>query len=305
MELRVLQYFLAAAREENISAAADSLFLSQPTLSRQLKKLECELGKTLFIRGSRKITLTEDGLLLRKRAEEIIELVKRTEQEITHTDETISGNIYIGAGETDGLRIIAKAAKQLRDRFPEIYFHIISGDSIDIMDQLDKGLIDFALLLELVDITKYQYIRFPVSDTWGVLMRKDCPLAVKDSVTFDDLKHIPLIVSRQSNVSSELTNWLNHSGNSMNIVATYNLIYNASLMVDEGIGVAIALAQIINVSGDSNLCFRPLSPKLEIGMHLAWKKNKTHSKLMEALIAEIKTNMYSSMQGKITSLENN
>ncbi len=292
MELRVLQYFLAVAKHQSISAAAESLFLTQPTLSRQLKELEEELGKTLLIRGSRRITLTEEGRLLQKRAEEIIELVKHTEQEIAHVDETISGNVYIGAGETEGLRLIARAAKELQSQYPEIYLHMISGDAIDIMERLDKGLLDFALLLEPVDISKYHYIKFPVKDTWGVLMRKDCPLAQKSRITFKDLQPFPLIVSRQSYDGSELTSWLTHCGNQIHIAATYNLIYNASLMVEEGLGVAITLAKLINVSGDSALCFRPLSPNLEIDMNLVWKKDKPHSKLTVTFIKAIKQKVY-------------
>ena len=194
MEIRVLKYFLAVAREQSISAAADSLFLSQPTLSRQLKELEEQLGKQLFIRGNKKITLTEEGVLLRKRAEEIIELISRTEKEIGFSDNVISGDIYIGAGETDGLRIIARSAKELREKYQDINFHIISGDAVDIMEHLDKGLIDFALLLEPVDIAKYSYIKLPVKDTWGVLMRRDSPLAAKNFITPEDLNGVPLIV---------------------------------------------------------------------------------------------------------------
>lgn len=221
MEIRVLKYFLAVAREQNISAAAQSLFLSQPTLSRQLKELEEELGKQLFIRGSRKITLTEEGLLLRKRAEEIVELLDKTEKELSNSDEQVSGEIYIGAGETDGLRLIAKAAKELQEQYPQITYRIISGDAVDITERLDKGLIDFALLLEPVDISKYSYLKFPVKDVWGVLMRRDCPLAQRKSISPRDLQDMPLIVSRQALDGSELTQWLKNGSEQLNIVSTY------------------------------------------------------------------------------------
>lgn len=292
MEIRVLKYFLAVAREQSISAAADSLYLSQPTLSRQLKELEEELGKQLFIRGNRKITLTDEGILLRKRAEEIVELISRTEKEIGFSNNDISGDIYIGAGETDGLRIIAQSAKELREEYKDIKFHIISGDAIDIMERLDKGLINFALLLEPVDITKYSYIKLPVKDTWGVLMRRDSSLAEKKYITPDDLNGIPLIVSRQALDGSELTNWLKSSKGTPNIVATYNLVYNASLMVDEGIGVALCLDKIINVSGEIGLCFKPLSPRIEIGMNLVWKKEQIFSKATEQFILKLKNDIY-------------
>lgn len=287
MEIRVLKYFLAVAREQNISAAAESLFLSQPTLSRQLKELEEELGKQLFIRGSRKITLTEEGLLLRKRAEEIVELLDKTEKELSNSDEQVSGEIYIGAGETDGLRLIAKAAKELQEQYPQITYRIISGDAVDITERLDKGLIDFALLLEPVDISKYSYLKFPVKDVWGVLMRRDCPLAQRKSISPRDLQDMPLIVSRQALDGSELTQWLKNGSEQLNIVSTYNLVYNASLMVDEGLGVALCLDKIINVSGDSSLCFRPLKPRLEVGMSLVWKKYQVFSKAAEKFILKM------------------
>lgn len=296
MEIRVLKYFLAVAREQNISAAAQSLFLSQPTLSRQLKELEEELGKQLFIRGSRKITLTEEGLLLRKRAEEIVELLDKTEQELSRSDEQVSGEIYIGAGETDGLRLIAKAAKELQEEYPQITYRIISGDAVDITERLDKGLIDFALLLEPVDISKYSYLKFPVKDVWGVLIRRDCPLAQKKSISPKDLRDMPLIVSRQALDGSELTQWLKNGSEQLNIVSTYNLVYNASLMVDEGLGIALCLDKIINVSGDSSLCFRPLKPKLEVGMSLVWKKYQVFSKSAEKFILKMQESI-NSFQG--------
>lgn len=293
MEIRVLKYFLAVAREQNISAAAQSLFLSQPTLSRQLKELEEELGKQLFIRGSRKITLTEEGLLLRKRAEEIVELFDKTEKELSNSDEQVSGEIYIGAGETDGLRLIAKAAKELQEQYPQITYRIISGDAVDITERLDKGLIDFALLLEPVDISKYSYLKFPVKDVWGVLMRRDCPLAQRKSISPRDLQDMPLIVSRQALDGSELTQWLKNGSEQLNIVSTYNLVYNASLMVDEGLGVALCLDKIINVSGDSSLCFRPLKPRLEVGMSLVWKKYQVFSKAAEKFILKMQESVNS------------
>lgn len=296
MEIRVLKYFLAVAREQNISAAAQSLFLSQPTLSRQLKELEEELGKQLFIRGSRKITLTEEGLLLRKRAEEIVELIDKTEQELSRSDEQVSGEIYIGAGETDGLRLIAKAAKELQEQYPQITYRIISGDAVDITKRLDKGLIDYALLLEPVDISKYSYLKFPVKDVWGVLIRRDCPLAQKENISPRDLRDMPLIVSRQALDGSELTQWLKSDNEQLNIVSTYNLVYNASLMVDEGLGIALCLDKIINVSGDSSLCFRPLKPKSVVGMSLVWKKYQVFSKAAEKFILKMQEGI-NSFQG--------
>ena len=265
MELRVLQYFLAVAREQSISAAAQSLHLTQPTLSRQLKELELELGKTLLIRGSRKVTLTEDGMLLRKRAEEILDLVGRTEKEVRQSDKILSGDIYIGTGETDGVRQIAKAAHQLQTLYPNVQFHIVSGDAVDVCERLDKGLLDFGILLGDMDKTKDHYMELPMTDVWGVLMQNRKKKKKKESITPEDLWDKPLILSRQVENKSGLYRWLRKKPSELQTVATYNLIYNASLMVDEGMGYAFTLDKLVNTMG-STLCFRPLKPHLELGM---------------------------------------
>ena len=271
MELRVLQYFLAVTREQSISGAAEYLHLSQPTLSRQLKDMEDELGKQLMIRGNRKITLTEEGMILRKRAEEILNLVQKTEQEITVSNDIFAGEIYIGAGETDAVRLIAKAAKQLQEKYPDINYHITSGDSIDVFEDLDKGLIDFGLVFGSVDSAKYEYINFPIKDEYGLLVRKDDPLAKKKAISPSDIWDKPLMFNRNTRDGDLLTNWLGKSISEIHIAATYNLLYNASLMVDEGLGYAFALDKIIH-TGSTNLTFIPFSPKLEAKMSLIWKK---------------------------------
>ena len=294
MELRVLQYFLAVAKEQNISAAAQSLHLTQPTLSRQLRELEEELGKELMIRGSRKITLTEDGMLLRKRAEEILELVDRTQQEIMRSDVTVSGDIYIGTGETDGVRQIARTANQLQEAYPGIRFHIVSGDAVDVCEQLDKGLLDFGVLLGDIDKTKYHYMELPMKDTWGVLMRRDSPLAQQNTVSPGDLWDKPLILSRQVDNKSGLYRWLRKEPSELRTVATYNLIYNASLMVDEGMGYAFTLDKLVNTTG-SQLCFRPLHPKLELGMYLVWKKSQIFSKAAELFLQHLQEYLSASL----------
>ena len=246
MELRVLQYFLAVAREQSISGAAEFLHLSQPTLSRQIKDMEKELGKQLLIRGNRRITLTEEGMILCKRAEEIMELVKKTENEITLSDESIAGDIYIGAGESNSVGYIAKVANALRREYPLVHFHIESGDAQTVYEQLDKGLIDFGLLFGNIDLTKYNSISLPTKDNWGVLMPKDSELAKKDVITPNDLMKEPLIVSRQGITRGELQNWFKLPEEKLNVVATYNLLYNASLLVEEGVGYALCLDKIIN-----------------------------------------------------------
>lgn len=277
MELRVLQYFLAVARAQSISGAAEFLHLSQPTLSRQIKDLEKELGKQLLIRGNRRITLTEEGMILCKRAEEIMELVKKTESEITLSDESIAGDIYIGAGESNSVGYIAKAANALRREYPLVHFHIESGDAQTVYEQLDKGLIDFGLLFGNIDLTKYNSISLPTKDNWGVLMPKDSELAKRDVITPNDLMKEPLIVSRQGITRGELQNWFKLPEEKLNVVATYNLLYNASLLVEEGVGYALCLDKIINTS-NCNLCFKPLYPKLEVSMSIVWKKHQVFSK---------------------------
>ncbi len=287
MELRVLQYFLAVVREQSIVRAAESLHLSQPTLSTQIKAMEEELGKQLLIRGtkgSRKVTLTEEGMILRKRAEEILNLVQKTEREISLSDQFVVGDVYIGAGETDAVRFIARAAKELYKTHPGIHYHIASGNSEFVLEQLDKGLIDFGIVFGLADQTKYNSIPLPYKDTWGVLMRKDSPLAEKDEITPEDLWDKPLIISRQYSAES----WIKRELSELEIVATYNLLFNASLMVEEGLGYAIGFDKIINTSGSSSLCFRPLFPRREEGMSMVWKKYQIFSKASEKFIEKIK-----------------
>ncbi|HIT52723.1 MAG TPA: LysR family transcriptional regulator [Candidatus Fimivicinus intestinavium] len=289
MELRVLQYFLAVAREQSISAAAESLHLSQPTLSTQLKAMEEELGKQLLIRGtkgSRKVVLTEEGMLLRKRAEEILSLVKRTEEELTRSDETIAGTVYIGTGETDIVRLFARAAKKIQKTYPDIHYSISSGNAEYVLESLDKGLIDFGLLFGSVDLRKYEALPIPVKDTWGVLMRRDAPLAQKQKICPEDLWDKPLIISHQRGDDQYLSRWLKRDTDKLNIVATYNLVFNASLLVDEGLGYALCFDKLIHTHG-STLCFRPFSPPLEASAWIVWKKYQVLSKAAETFIRQL------------------
>ncbi len=286
MELRVLQYFLAVAREQSLSGAAEFLHLSQPTLSRQLKDLEAELGKRLFIRGNRGIVLTEEGMILRKRAEEIVELVQKTEDEISLSDEAIAGDVHIGAGESDLNRYLARAAKQMNAQYPDVRFHISSGNAVFVMEQLDKGLIDFGLLYGSIDRSKYHSIQVPFADRFGVLMRKDAALAQKDFVTPNDLLDKPLIVSRQD----ERDGWpilahIAQDPSKLNIVATYTLLFNGSLLVEEGLGYAVCFDHLINTTGNSQLCFRPLLPPLETSPSIVWKKYQQPTRVAEKFLA--------------------
>lgn len=287
MELRVLQYFLAVAREQSISAAAESLHLSQPTLSTQLKNMEDELGKQLMIRGTkgiRKITLTEEGMLLRKRAEEILDLVKKTESEISLSDEVVAGDIFIGSGETDIVRMVARCAQELQRNYPDIHYHILSGNAPFVIEQLDKGLIDFGLVYGAVDSAKYDSLQLPIKDTWGVLMRKDSPLAEKVSIKPEDLWEKPLILSSQKSDGWPMSSWMKRGMDKLKVVATYNLVFNASLLVEEGLGYALCLDKLINTTGDSKLCFRPLSPTLESEASIIWKKYQVFPRAVEKFL---------------------
>ena len=275
-----MRYFLAVAKEESISKASEALYVTQPNLSRQMQKLEKQLGQQLFIRGSRKITLTETGQLLKKRAEELIELYDKTEAELTSPIEDISGDVYIGGGESYVLHIIAKTAHAIQSDYPNVKFHLFSGDMDAVSEKLDKGLIDFGIFIEPSDLSKYEYTRLPLVDTWGVLMRKDSPLASKEYVTPDDLLNLPIIRSRHSQGKSIISDWFN----SLNVVATYNLLYNASLLVEQGVGYAVGLDNIINTSDNSNLCFKPFYPKLISHLDIAWKKNQVFSKPAEIFL---------------------
>ena len=290
MELRVLQYFLAVAREQSISSAAKSLHLSQPTLSTQLKALEAELGKQLLIRGtkgSRKVLLTDEGMILQKRAEEILELVRMTENELSVSDEAIAGDVYIGAGESDIMRIFARAAKSLQEKYPDIHYHILSGNAAFVQENLNRGLIDFGVVYSPVDTTVYSSMKIPVQDTWGILMRKDSPLAEKEYIQPQDLWDKPLILSSQKTDSWPMVKWFQQDLAKLHVVATYNLVFNASLMVDEGLGYALCFDKLIHVSGNSDLCFRPLFPKMEAEAFIIWKRyqffSKATQKFMDAL----------------------
>lgn len=288
MELKNLTTFLAVAEKETISAAAKHLHLSQPSLSRQLMELEKELGVTLFTRGNRKITLTEDGLLFRKRAEEIVELLEKTRSEFLSPRDTIAGNVSIGAGETYVIQLLGAIIKEIQAEYPNIKFHFYSGNADEVKERLDKGLLDFGVVISPADVKKYHSLRLPAKDTWGVLMRKDSPLAVKEVITPKDLWDVPLITSRQSLVSSELSKWLKKDLKKLTVVATYNLVYNASKLVEEGVGYGLTLDKLVNFAPDSQLCLRKLSPALESNLDVIWKNTQVFSKASGLFLERMK-----------------
>lgn len=288
MEIRVLKYFLAIAREQSISKAAEYLHVSQPALSKQIRELEDHLGTTLFIRGSRKITLTDDGLLLRRRAEQIVELSDRTETEIIMGNTVLSGDVCIGCGETDGMRVIAKAIKEVQNIHPDIQFHLHSGNADEIMELLEKGLIDFGVTIGDIDLSKYQSLLLPAQDRSGILMRRDSLLAVKDIITAKDLIGQPLIVSSQGLEKDKLPYYLIKDAH-YRIVATYNLIYNASLLVREGVGYALGLDKLINTDHDDELCFKPITPISKDPISLIWKRFQHFSKPSQFFLNTMQT----------------
>lgn len=292
MEIRVLRYFLTIAREGSITNAANFLHVTQPTLSRQIHDLEDELGQKLFTRGSHNMTLTTEGMILRKRAEEIISMVDKTEAEFTSMEEAVGGDIYIGGGETDAIKFLAKVAKELHDTYPNIHYHLYSGNAQDVTERLDKGLLDFGVLVQPADISKYDYLNIPAKDTWGVVMRKDSPLAEKETIRKEDLIGIPLICSRQAisqeRSKNEFTQWFGEDFDKLDIVTTFNLVYNAAIMVDAGLGYAVTIDKIANTSENSTLCFRPLEPKLDSGLNIIWKKYQVFSSAAELFLERLR-----------------
>lgn len=291
MEIRVLKYFLAVAREGSITGAANSLHLTQPTLTRQLQDLERELKQPLFIRGKHRAVLTPEGIILRKRAQEIVDMVEKTEAEFHSIRDVVSGDVYIGGGETDSMKYVAEIMKEIRADCPDIKFHIQSGNAEDIIEKLDKGLLDFGILIQPVDLSEYDHIGLPEKDVWGVVMRKDSPLAENESIKLEDLKGLPLLNSRQAmkrmSAKNEFIEWFKDEFENLNTVATFNLVYNAAIMVKKGVGYAITLDKLVDTSNESELCFRPLNPKLESGLDIVWKKYQLFSPAAELFLKRL------------------
>lgn len=285
MELRVLKYFLVVAREENITRAAQLLHITQPTLSRQLIQLEEELGVTLFKRSKYRIVLTDDGMLLRRRAQEIVDLAEKTQMEFERHEESLSGEISIGCGETNSMSFLSERIATFRRAHPLVSFNIYSATADDIKDRLEKGLLDLGLLAEPVEIGRYDFIRMPKEDLWGVLVRRDSPLAQLESVTPADLVGIPLIMSRRQQVRDELAAWFGEYYQQIEIAGTFNLILNAANMVLHGVGAALGF-YIADISAD--LRSIPLSPELCTGTVLVWKKEQAYSRAAELFLREIR-----------------
>ena len=286
MDIRVLKYFLETARESSMTRAADKLCVSQPTMSKQLKDLENELGVKLFTRSNYSIKLTEAGLILKDRAEDIVNLVEKTISEFKNLEDFSTGDIYVGAAESDLIKYFAEAVKDLQKRFPKIRCNIYSGNKIDVCEKLDKGLLDFAIVTNFLDLSKYNHLKMPSYDTWGVIMRKSDPLAKKKIIKYDDLAERPLICSRQW-LEQDVSQWFGEKAKKVNIVATYNLAFNASVMVKAGIGYALIYDKLVDTSNDSELTFRPLKSAPKSEMFVIWRKNQTFSHVAKLLLDEL------------------
>ena len=287
IEMRLLQYFLAIAEEQSITRAAEYLHITQPTLSKQMMDLEASLGKQLLVRGKKKVTLTEDGAYLRSRAQEIIALMEKTEESIRESEEIIAGEIYIGCGELYSLYPIIQMMKEISEEYPEIRFHFFSGNADAITEKLDKGLLDMGFLLEPEISPRYEYVKLPFHEKFGVLMRKDSPLAAKDYVTPKDIANLPLIVPSQSYSSRRTKALFADHFPAPHIVASYNLIYNAGLMVDAGMGYALCIDNLINTEGNHPLTFVPLAPETRSDIYLFTKKYQVFSKATKLLLDRI------------------
>lgn len=289
MDIRELKYFLAVAREENLSRAAEYLYITQPSLTRQIQNLEKEIGRPLFVRGGRKMTLTETGIMLRKRAEEIVELYDKAQADLI-LPEIISGTVNIGGGESYAFKIIADIAKSVRTEYPDIKFNIFSGNTDDVCEKLDKGLFDFGILVEPANLTKYDYLHLPHKDTWGLLMRKDAPLADREFIVPADVSGAPLIFSKHAFHKNTITEWFQTDIQKLNVVTTYNLLYNASLMVEAGVGYAVSLDRIVN---NDALVFRPFFPKLESNLDIVWKKYQLFSNASRVFLDKLQETLHS------------
>ena len=291
MDIKSLKYFLTAAREGSITKAANSLNLTQPNLSRQINNLEKEIGKKLFIRSNYSIKLTSDGILLKKRAEEIIDMIEKTRMEFQSSEDIIAGDIYIGSAETYYIKLIADVIKNLRKSHPNIIYHIHSGAYSEITEKLDKGLLDFGILIGNIDSSKYDYIDIPYKEVYGLLMRKDSHLSKNKFIEKNDLFDIPIMCPKiffnNKIQTSKFNEWIGNDFDKLNIILTYNLIYNAALMVEKGIGYALTIDKLVNTTNTSDLCFVHLKPRLEIELSVVWKKNQVFSEASKIFLDKV------------------
>ncbi len=286
MDIRVLRYFLAVAREENITRAAQSLHIAQPSLSKQLMELEQELGKPLLIRGKRKVTLTEEGVLLRRRAEELVSLLEKTERELTSGFREIAGEIYIGGSPTE---TVLEVAATLKKEHEGIRFHFYSGDATDVLERLDHGNLDFAVMLEPVDTVKYDFLSLRDCSEWGLLMKSDCKLAQSESVTGEELRQVPLILHQRIGLQEEIAHWAQANVEQLNIAATYNVVHGSPVaFVRHDLGYFLTTRDLLAPRLDASVCFRPLEPPLRTSYALVWKKHAVFGKAAQAFLEAVR-----------------
>ena len=290
MEIRVLRYFLEIARAGNMSRAAETLHVSQPTLSKQMKELELELGKKLFRRGSTSLSLTDEGMLLRKRAEDILDMVDKTADEFKALDNITGGEVHIGCAESYQIKYLAQTIKDFKERYPLFRYHLTSGNTEQVAERLDRGLIDLAVIVEPPNLSKYNYLEIPEANTWGLVMRKEDALAKKERIRFNDLLGLELICSAQG-MKFDISRWCGEKVDMLNLSGTINLAYNGSVFVKEGLGYMLTFDRLIDTGADSELCFRPLEPLLETKMYVIWKKYQVFTPIAELLLDELKARL--------------
>ena len=287
MEIRTLRYFLAVAREENMTRAAETLHVTQPALSKQLKSLEEELGKKLFTRHSFSIKLTDEGMLLRNRAEDLVSMADKIEKEFISLDDITGGDLFFGLAESYQISYLAREISKFKERYPGLKYHITSGDTEQVAEKLDKGLLDFTVLAETPDSSKYEYIEFPEADIWGVIMPADDKLARKKAIKIDDLIGLPLFCSEQS-WENDIPLWAKGRMDELHLEGSFRLSYNGSIFAKEHLGYLLTFDKLINTSAESGLAFRPLSPQLETKLYLVWKKYQTFSPIAEKFLEHVK-----------------
>ena len=287
MEIRTLRYFLAVAREENMSRAAETLHVTQPTLSKQLKSLENKLGKKLFTRHAFSIKLTDEGVLLRNRAEDLVAMADKIEKEFVSLDDITGGELYLGLAESCQIKYLARAIKDFKIKYPNLKYHITSGDTEQIADKLDKGILDFLVLAEDPDPRKYDYIEFPESDVWGLVIPEGDPLAKKESIRISDLIGLPLFCSEQAWMD-EIKKWAGKQYADLLLEGSFRLSYNGSVFAREGLGYLLTFDHLIDTSEGSGLTFRPLSPRLETSIYLVWNRNQTFTPIAERFLKQVK-----------------
>lgn len=286
MEIKNLRYFLAVAREENMSKAAEQLHVSQPTLSKTLKALEEELGKKLFIRHSFSISLTDEGMLLRDRAQDLVAMSDKIEQEFSSLDDITGGDIYFGLAESYQIRYLAREIYKLKEKYPNFTYHITSGDTEQVTEKLDKGILDFAVLCETPDNNKYEYVKFPEADVWGAIISSSHPLAKKKSIHVSDLIGQPLFVSEQS-WNNEIKTWAKERFPKLKLEGSFRLSYNGSVFARENLGILLTFKDLINTEG-TDMVFRPLSPELKSELYLIWNKYQAFTPIAEKFLEQIK-----------------